>query len=607
MSEPASALSYNPVYLVWSTLREQGFEAAQQEAIALAQDGATSQVHADLCAGAGYFEQAYHSASLAQGERASGARYARLALFADALGKEDLAKHYSVLAVSAQHVAQTVEWVAWLIDHCQAWSAAAHLLRAFERQLPHDARAPWWLAVCAAQLPGVEARVERREALTRAYELDPEIHAALPLHLALAFREIRDWDAVEQVCREVLAKSPADTEMAWQLSHAQWQRNDAAAAEATMRAVDAAAPGDPAVLTAIGQYLTEQGRYSDSESAFHAALAVDPANATAAVDLAELELRRGDWSSAWCRYEGRMARDDREANNVVCVMARLAPRWRGEPLAGKTLMVHSEQGNGDDLQMVRFLPELAARVHDEGGRLVLAVRRALQPLFARYYPDCVSIEDGPLGQPDYGLPMMSLPYRLDLQPDAVHGKAYLQADAECAVQWHDRVRPAGADAAALQIGLVWSGSPTHRRDAKRSIPLAELAPVLALPGMVLHPLTPGRVSEVAALAAQGCRVRDLTGQYTAGFDDVAAHLTALDALLSIDSAPLHLGGSLGVPVLAMLDYVSHWCWGNAESQPWYDSVELYRQPRPGAWEPVVERVAARLQALTSRTLARTAQ
>ncbi len=66
-------------------------------------------------------------------------------------------------------------------------------------------------------------------------------------------------------------------------------------------------------------------------------------------------------------------------------MARLCPRWRGEPLAGKTLVVHSEQGNGDDIQMVRFLPELAARVSDEGGRLVLAVRRALQPLFARFY------------------------------------------------------------------------------------------------------------------------------------------------------------------------------------------------------------------------------
>jgi ADP-heptose:LPS heptosyltransferase len=166
-------------------------------------------------------------------------------------------------------------------------------------------------------------------------------------------------------------------------------------------------------------------------------------------------------------------------------------------------------------------------------------------------------------------------------------------------QWRSRVRHFNADGRAVQIGLVWSGSPTHRRDAKRSIPLAELAPVLALPDVVFHPLTPGRTQDVAALIAQGCRVCDLTDQYAAGFDDVAAHVTALDALLTIDSAPLHLGGALGLPVLAMLDHVSHWCWGNAETQPWYDSVELYRQPQPGAWAPVVERVVARLAALGS--------
>lgn len=158
MSDPTSAISTDPVYLVWATLREHGFDAAQQRVITLAHDDATLQVHADLCASAGYFEQAYHSASLAQPERKSGARYARLALFADALGKHDIAKHYSELAVSAQSGAQTVDWIVWLIDHCAAWSAAAHVLRAYERHVPNDARAPWWLAVCLAQLQGPQPR-----------------------------------------------------------------------------------------------------------------------------------------------------------------------------------------------------------------------------------------------------------------------------------------------------------------------------------------------------------------------------------------------------------------------------------------------------------------
>lgn len=600
MSETNVATPADPVYFVWSTLREHGFDAAQERAIALVQDGVTPQIHGDLCASAGRFEQAYHSASLGAGESTSGGRYARLALFADALGRQEAARHHSELAVAAQPVEASIEWIVWLIDRCQAHSAAAYMLRAYNRMAPDDARGPWWLALALSSLPGPAANAERREALARAYALDPALHPALPLHLVLAYREIRDWDTVERLCREILAGNPADTEIAWQLSHAQWQRNDAAGAEATMRAVDVAAPGNPAVLAAVAQYLAEQARYGESEVMLHASLALDPNAVTPALDLADLELRRGDWLAGWPRGEARLKRDDREANNVISVLAKLCPRWRGEPLAGKTLIVHSEQGSGDDIQMMRFVPQLAARVHDEGGRLMLAVRGALQPLFARCYADCVSIEDGPLGKPDFGLPMMSLPLTLGLQPQQVRGAVYLQADPRRVEQWRTRLSAAGAQPALLQVGLVWCGSPTHRRDAKRSISLAELAPLLARPGVEFHSLTPDRSADVAAMLAWGSRVHELTGFYEAGFDDVAAYISALDAVVTIDSAPLHLGGALGAPVLAMLDHVSHWCWGNAETQTWYDSVELYRQPEPGAWAPVVERVAARLHAMARR-------
>ncbi len=443
------------------------------------------------------------------------------------------------------------------------------------------------------------AQTERRATLARAYALNPELDPALPLQLALAFREICAWPTVERICRERLARNPADAEMAWQLSHAQWQSNDAAAAEATMRAVDRAAPGNPHVSAAIGMYLAEQACYDASEAALRAALALDPSTVEAAVDLADLELRRGAWTSGWPRFEARLARADREPNNIVTVMAALCPRWWGESLAGKTLVVHSEQGSGDDIQMVRFVPRMAARVHAEGGRLVLAVRRALQPLFVRFYADCVSIEDGPLGTPDYGLPMMSLPLALDLRPDELRGAPYLHADVVKMAAWRERLHACAPDA-KRHVGLVWSGSPTHRRDAKRSIPLAALAPLLTLPDVVFYPLTPGRHEDAAALLAQGYRVCDLTAAYESGFDDVAAHLGVLDALVTIDSAPLHLGGALGCPVFAMLDHVSHWSWGSEETQSWYDSIELFRQPQPADWAPVVERVKNRLQAMPAR-------
>jgi tetratricopeptide (TPR) repeat protein len=588
MSESKLSNTVDPVISVWHLLRDQGFDATVNHA------STTPQLRAEICMSAGQFVESDEEVSAVEPEPADGARYARIALFSDALANPATARRYSEQAVAAFGAAASIGWINWLISQ-RALSATAAMLRAYEQLEREDSRAPWWLASTLAQLPGDDARAERRAALERAYARDPAIDQALPLQLAIAYRESRDWDNLERISREALSRNPADIEMAWQLSHVQWQRdNDAAAAEATMRTVNAAAPGNSAVVAAIGLYLSEQGRYRDSEAIIHASLALDPGNAQAASDLAELQLRRDFWSAAWPRFEGRLATDDRETDNVVRVIGSMAPRWQGESLAGKTLLVYSEKGSGDDIQMVRFIQALAARVRREGGALKLAVRRPLQPLFVRLYANCVSIEDKLLGTPDYVLAMMSVPHAMRLRRSQVHGAPYLIADAHKVETWRERL---SANGSALHVGLVWSGSPSHRRDAKRSIALAALEPILAMQNVVFYPLTPGRSNDVTALLERGYRVCDLTAHYTDGFDDVAAHVTALDATVTIDSAPLHLGGALGRPVLAMLDKVSHWCWRNAETQPWYDSIELFRQSKPGEWAPVVERVVARLGAM----------
>jgi tetratricopeptide (TPR) repeat protein len=595
MSESKLLNTVDPVVSVWHLLRDQGFDAAVNHA------STTLQLRAEICMSAGQLVQSDDELSVIEPEPADGTRYARIALFSDALGNSATARRYSEQAVSAFGAGSSIGWINWLINQ-RALSATAAMLRAYEELERDDSRAPWWLASTLANLPGDDARAERRAALERTYARDPAIDQALPLQLAIAYRESRDWNNLERISREVLSRDPADIEMAWQLSHAQWQRdNDAAAAEATMRAVNAAAPGNSAVVAAIGLYLSEQGRYRDSEAILHASLTLDPGNAQAASDLAELQLRRDFWSAAWPRFEGRLATDDREADNVVRVVGSMAPRWQGESLAGKTLLVYSEKGSGDDIQMVRFIPALAARVGREGGTLKLAVRRPLQPLFVRLYEHCIAIEDQSLGTPDYVLAMMSVPHAIRLRRSQVHGTPYLIADAHKVETWRERL---SANGSALHVGLAWNGSPLHRRDAKRSIALAALAPILAMQNVVFYPLTPGRPNDVTALLERGYRVCDLTAQYTDGFDDVAAHVTALDATVTIDSAPLHLGGALGRPVFAMLDHVSHWCWRDAEAQPWYDSVELFRQPKPGEWAPVVERVVARLGAMADQRIHR---
>jgi hypothetical protein len=131
-------------------------------------------------------------------------------LFADALGRGEVARHHSELAVAAQPPTATLEWAAWLINDCGAHSAAAHMLRAYRQREPEDAHGPWWLAISLGALSGPGVRDERRVALARAYTLDPAVDPALPLQLALALREARDWAALEHLSRDMLTRNPAD-------------------------------------------------------------------------------------------------------------------------------------------------------------------------------------------------------------------------------------------------------------------------------------------------------------------------------------------------------------------------------------------------------------
>ena len=179
------------------------------------------------------------------------------------------------------------------------------------------------------------------------------------------------------------------------------------------------------------------------------------------------------------------------------------------------------------------------------------------------------------------------------------GRPYLSADPARAGAWRERVAAATV-AGNRKVGLVWNGNPDHIRDRRRSVPAHEIARILDVPGVTFFAISPGREQTVGQWRTQGVDIVDLTPQFTAGFDDVAALLVNLDALVTIDSGPAHLAGALGVPTWLMLDHVSAWFWGEeTERTPWYQTIELFRQPSAGAWATVLERVRARLEALAA--------
>jgi hypothetical protein len=340
----------------------------------------------------------------------------------------------------------------------------------------------------------------------------------------------------------------------------------------------------------------EQGRLAESEALLRAALESDPGNAHVQFDLSEFELRHGDFLPGLARYERRAHIADLITGAGAVLQARY-PRWNGEPLSGRTLVVWAEQGHGDCVWAWRFMAPLAERVQAQGGTLVFGYDGPMRGLFERTLPPGVRIESSLDTEPDCHCGLMSVPLHLGADPARPGlGKPYLRADMRLAALWRERVE-AAAPRRRLRVGLTWNGNPDHARDARRSLDAQWADRLVATEAVDFFSLSPGRGATVAAWRARGMSVIDLTHEFASGFDDLAALMASLDLVVTIDSAPAHLAGALGRPAWLLLDHVSAWFWENSnERTRWYDSLTLVRQPAVGQWGPVVERVRQGLAA-----------
>jgi hypothetical protein len=278
-----------------------------------------------------------------------------------------------------------------------------------------------------------------------------------------------------------------------------------------------------------------------------------------------------------------------------------AQRWQGHSLAGKTLFVWSEQGNGDVIQWVRFLPIIAERVRCEGGKLVFCCYSGLSTLVRRSLGEHVDVfvthEQFPYPPHDFHLPLASLPLILNVTLDQLPvGTAYLKADATKVDAWSARLP---VRSGRFRVGLVWSGSRTHQRNPLRAVdPLAYARTFSHFQSIDFVSVQLDGESEVQAMCDEGLRVIDHTGELTS-FDDTAALLQSMDLVITVCTSAAHLAGSLGVQTWLLLDVNPHWVWMTERSDsPWYPSIRLYRQQEYGQWDPVLEQVARDLEVVT---------
>jgi len=372
---------------------------------------------------------------------------------------------------------------------------------------------------------------------------------------------------------------------------------------ATAERGTAAAPDNPDAWTWLAD---ARYRNDDPEGAIEAcrtALGLDAKSLGAHSVLAEALLVLGRYEEGWEEYLWRFRRPH-------VLQLRVTPDgWEGArradwPHRDARLMVYGDQGMGDVIQFIRYLPFIAERC--AGEHIVLVCAQQLHPLL-RPYLDRVApgAELVPLGAPTPGVAMMvplsAVPRLAGTRLDTIPGPSpYLHADPAAAAAWRARLDARLPPGRHLRVGLIWSGNPQQGNNPIRAMPLAHLAPLTEIDGIALVALQKGEAAEAQLAAYSGRAPLISIGPELNDFADTAACLAGLDLLVATDTGPVHLAGAMGVPTFLMLARGADWRWlrGRSDS-PWYPSLRLFRQPASGEWPAVVAAVAEAVTALVA--------
>ena len=341
-------------------------------------------------------------------------------------------------------------------------------------------------------------------------------------------------------------------------------------------------PNNPPLLNNIGLAQYRLGEPERALATYDYIVKLDPAYPEGHTHRALMLLLLGQFIEGWREYEWRWQTDFFKKMQPLTT----APIWQGEDLTGKSIIVYGEQGYGDTIQFCRYLPLLAA----QGAKVMALVEASLVPLLNTLENvEAVSAMTEPWPPHDYVLPMMSLPDRFGTDAETIPATVpYLSAPPERVAYWRDRL----SHLPGKKVGLVWAGRPEHLFDQERSLDLELLKPLGEVPGISLVALQQGPRAGEAGIEAM----------YRPGkmgdFADTAALMMNLDLIISVDTAPVHLAGALGLPTWLLLPQIAEWRWRvSGETSAWYPTMRLFRRGNEG-WEGLVKEMAIKLPLFT---------
>lgn len=407
--------------------------------------------------------------------------------------------------------------------------------------------------------------------------------------LGVALRDNMQLDEALAALDGAIALRPALAMAHFNRGHVLHRMNRATEA---LEAFDAALAQKPSYLMAWvvkGQLLADLGRHGEALACYERAESIQPGHPKTQLAKSELLLRQGDYANGWELFEVRWRTPARMQSPSVPGI----PLWNGQPLAGRTILIHPEVGIGDFVMFARYVPLL----QDRGAKVLLLPPPGLGSLLAASFPRARIIDAATSVQADFQCPVMSLPRGFRTTIETVPASfPYLRVPEAKQREWHarlgERTRP--------RVGVMWSRGRPRRIDrsplANRSLALERIAPWTRLPvefHSLQKELLPADAQSIAALPG----IRDHR-QSLEDFGDTGALIEQMDLVISIDTSVAHVAGALGKPLWTMLPLASDYRWpADGSASAWYPSARMFRQRTPGDWAGVVAEIGAQLAAL----------
>lgn len=411
------------------------------------------------------------------------------------------------------------------------------------------------------------------------------------LHLGFCLEQTGDIAHAADRYREAIALDPDFLEAHVDLAGVLWRLEDFDGSLAHAQRAARIAPDHPYAVRILGTALLNLNRLAEAEPLLRRALQLQPGFALAELDLAFALLLAGKLEEGWKMYERRWQDKQRLPRPGFYVAER---EWQGpqqHPLNGKSIAVYAEQGLGDVIQCLRYLPRLQA----DGASVRCVVQPELVPLVQASFEGVECWQPGRKLEAYYHVAAMELPLRYGT--DTLEGipaqVPYLKAPVDRVAQWRDRMQPW---AGQFKLGIAWSGSMQQVNNRNRAVPLSLLQPLTRMAGVQCFSLQKGEAGPYTDVKVGADKLVDLTGEWR-DFGDSAAMMEQLDLVITVDTAIAHLAGALARPVWVMLPPNADWRWLlEREDSPWYPTARLFRRGYGEGREEQLARLEARLQA-----------